>query len=57
MILEFFIGNYVAFDHFVNWVDGIFETFMTYNDKTIIWIMFQNFVIETLTKENFNHYQ
>jgi hypothetical protein len=56
MILELCIGNYVAFYGFVNWVDGIFETFMTYNDKTIIWIMFQNFIIETVTKENYNHY-
>jgi hypothetical protein len=28
----------------------------TYNDKTIIWIMFQNFKIGTLTRENFSHY-
>jgi hypothetical protein len=56
MTSELCIGNYVAFDGFVNWVNGIFETFTTYNDKTIIWIMFQNLIIETITKENCNHY-
>ncbi len=36
----------------VNGVDGIFKTSTTYCEKTIIWIMFQNSKIGTLTKEN-----
>jgi hypothetical protein len=40
----------------VNGVDGIFKSSTTYCEKTIIWIMFQNCKIGTLTKEKYNHH-
>jgi hypothetical protein len=40
----------------VNGIDGILKTSTTYCEKTIIWIMFQNFKIGTLTREKYNHY-
>jgi hypothetical protein len=40
----------------VNEVDDIFKALTTYCDKTIIWIMFQNSKIGTLTKEKYNYY-
>jgi hypothetical protein len=36
----------------VNGVDGIFKASTTYCEKTIIWIMVQNFKIGTVTGEN-----
>jgi hypothetical protein len=36
----------------VNGIDGILKTSTTYCDKTIIWIMFQNFKNWTLTLKN-----
>jgi hypothetical protein len=50
------VNNYVTYDGLVNGVDGICKTSITYNDKTMIWIMFQNFKIGTLIGEKFNHY-
>jgi len=43
-----FVGNYATSDGFVNGVDNIFKTSITYNDKILIWKMFQNFKIEIL---------
>jgi hypothetical protein len=40
----------------VNGFDGIFKASRTYCSKSIIWIMFQNFTIGTLTREKYNHY-
>jgi hypothetical protein len=40
----------------MNGIDGILKTSTTYCEKTIIWIMFQNFKIGTLTREKYNHY-
>jgi hypothetical protein len=39
----------------VNGVDGMFKASTTYCVKTIIWIMFQNFKLET-NKKNYRHY-
>jgi hypothetical protein len=36
----------------VNGVDDIFKASTTYCEKTIIWIMFKNSKIGTLTREN-----
>jgi hypothetical protein len=40
----------------VNGANGMFKTLITYCEKTIIWIMFQNSKIGTLTRENYSHY-
>jgi hypothetical protein len=55
MLVEFCVGNYATFDGLVNGDVGIFKTSTTYNDKTIIWTMFQNSKIGTLIKEKCNH--
>jgi hypothetical protein len=41
---------------FVNGIDGIFKASITYCEKTIIWIMFQNSKIRILIREKYNHY-
>ena len=51
MLVELCAGNYATYDGFVNGAYGIFKTLTTYCEKTIIWIMFQNYKIGTLTKE------
>jgi hypothetical protein len=51
MLIELCVGNYAMYDGLVNGVDGIFKASITYYDKTIIWIMFQNFKIGTLTRK------
>jgi len=56
MLVELCVNNYATFNGLVNGADGIFKTLTTYCEKTIIWIMFQNFKIGTLTKEIYNHY-
>ncbi len=55
MLVELCVGNYATFDGLMNGVDGIFKASTTYCEKTIIWIMFQNSKIGTLTKEKYNH--
>jgi hypothetical protein len=47
------VNSYATYDGLV---DGICKTSITYNYKTMIWIMFQNFKIGKLIKEKFNHY-
>jgi hypothetical protein len=44
-------GNYAMYDGFVNGTDGILKISITYCEKTIICIMFQNFKIGTLTRK------
>jgi hypothetical protein len=51
MLVELCANNYVTFDGLVNGVDGIFKASTRYCEKTIIWIMFYNSKIGTLTKE------
>jgi hypothetical protein len=51
MLVELCASNYITYDGLVNGVDGIFKELTTYCDKTIIWIMFQNFKIRTLIRE------
>ncbi len=51
MLIELCVGNYATFDGFVNAIDGIFKASTTYCEKTILWIMFQNYKIGTLTKK------
>jgi len=46
MLVELCVGNYATYDDIVN------KTSITYCDKTIIWIMFQNSKIGTLTRKN-----
>jgi hypothetical protein len=50
MLVELCDGNYATSYGFVNGANGIFKASTTYCEKTIIWIMFQNFKIETLTR-------
>jgi hypothetical protein len=52
MLVELCVDNYATFDGLVNGVDVIFEASTIYCEKTIIWIMFYNFKIETLTRKN-----
>ena len=56
MLVKLCVGNYATFNGFVNEANGIFKTSTTYCEKTIIWIMFQNFKIGTLTRKKYNHY-
>jgi hypothetical protein len=49
------VNKYATYDDLVNGVDGTCKTSITYNDKTMIWIMLQNFKIGTLIGEKFNH--
>jgi hypothetical protein len=49
MLVELCVGNYATYNGLVNGIDGILKTSITYCEKTIIWIMFQNFKIKTLT--------
>ncbi len=52
MLVELCVGNNTMYDGLVNGIDGIKKTSTTYCDKTNIWIIFQNFKIGTLTREN-----
>jgi hypothetical protein len=56
MLVELCVGNYATFNGLVNGADGIFKVLTTYCEKTIIWIMFQNFKIGTLRREKYSHY-
>jgi len=56
MLAEFCVGNYATFDGLVNGDVSISKRSTTYNDKTIIWTMFENSKIGILTKEKCNHY-
>jgi len=57
MSVELCVSNYATSDGFKNGIDGIFKTSTTYCEKkTIIWIMFDNFKIGTLTREKYDHY-
>ncbi len=40
----------------MNGANGILKASTTYCEKTIIWIMFHNFKIGTLTREKYSHY-
>jgi hypothetical protein len=55
MLVELCVGNHATYDGLVNGAYGIFKT-STYCEKIVIWIMFQNFKIETLKREKYNHY-
>jgi hypothetical protein len=52
MLVELCAGNYATFDGLVNGIDDIFKTWTTYCEKTIIWIMLQNFKIGTQQEKN-----
>ncbi len=56
MLVELCVGDDATLDGFMNEVDDIFKASTTYCEKTIIWIMFQNFKIGTLTREKHNYY-
>jgi hypothetical protein len=43
MLVELHANNYATFDGFTNRIDVIFNSSTTYNDKTLKWIMFQNY--------------
>jgi len=47
MLIELCVGNYATFDGLVDGANDILKTSITYCEKTIIWIMFQNFKIGT----------
>jgi len=55
MLIELCAGNNAMHDGLVNGTNGIFKA-STYCDKTIIWIMFQNSQIGTLTRKKYDHY-
>ncbi len=52
MLVELCVGDYATLDGLMNEVDDIFKASTTCCEKTVIWIMFQNFKIGTLTREN-----
>ncbi len=51
MLVELCVGDYATSNGFVNGANDIFKTSITYCEKPIIWIMFENFKIVTLTKK------
>jgi hypothetical protein len=51
MLIELCASNYAMFDGLVNGTNNIFKASTTYNNKTIIWIMFENFKIGILMRE------
>jgi hypothetical protein len=56
MLVELCASNHATLNGLVNGADDIFKASTTYCEKIIIWIMFQNFKIETLIKEKYNNY-
>ncbi len=56
MLVELCASNYATYGGLVNGTNDIFKTSTTYCDKTIIWIMFQNSKIGTLTRKKYSHY-
>jgi hypothetical protein len=56
VLVELWVGKYATSNAFVNGDDGNLKTSTTYCEKTIIWIMFENLKIGTLTKEKYSHY-
>jgi hypothetical protein len=55
MLNELCDSNYVTSNGLLNEIDDIFYASTTYNDKTIIWVRFQNSKIGTLIKKIYNH--
>ncbi len=51
-MVELCVGDYATLDGLMNEVDDIFKASTTCCEKTVTWIMFQNFKIGTLTREN-----
>jgi hypothetical protein len=51
MLVKLCVGNYVTPNGVMNGTNGIFKASTTYCEKTIIWIIFQNSKIGTLTRE------
>jgi len=56
MLVELCVSNHATYDGLVNGVDDIFKASTTYCNKTIIWIIFQNFKIGTLIRKKYKHY-
>jgi hypothetical protein len=56
MLIELCASNYAMFDGLVNGTNNIFKASTTYNNKTIIWIMFENLKIGILIREKINHH-
>jgi hypothetical protein len=56
MLFELCVSNYATFDGILNGTNGIFKASTTYYAKTIIWLMFQNSKIGTLTRKKYNHF-
>ncbi len=56
MLVELCVSTYATFDGLVNGTNGIYKTSTTYCEETIIWIMFQNSKIGTLTTKKYSHY-
>jgi hypothetical protein len=56
VLVDLCVGNYATSNGLVNGDDGIFKASTRYCEKTIIWVMFQNFKIGTLTREKYSHY-
>ncbi len=52
MLVELCVGNYATYNGLVNGANDIFKASITYCEKTIIWIMFQNSKIRTLIRKN-----
>lgn len=52
MSVKLCIDNYATSFGLVNGTNGIFEASTTHTNKTMIQILFQNFKIGTLTKNN-----
>jgi hypothetical protein len=56
MLIELCANNHATFDGLINGPNDIFKASTTYDEKTIIWVMFQNYTIGILISEKYNLY-
>jgi hypothetical protein len=56
MLVELCAGNYDVSDGLVNGADGIFKGSTTYSNKSIMWILFFNSKVGSLTREKSVHF-
>ena len=54
MVVEL-CNNYVISDGLVNEVDGLFKTSTTFNDKSYVWIQFNNTKVGIITRFSHSH--
>jgi len=56
MLVELCVCNYATSNGLTNGANGIFKVSKIYCEKTIIWMIFQNYQIGTSIREKYSHY-